>query len=294
VIVAGAGNGDLIYTFRTFFQAKFPPEGVNGIVDFVCETETILREFYDTVVSSHPGDCKDLYLLMAASVVTTGEYEAWLTNNTWILSRLEGSQLLGWEETLYYRSLDKLSSPHMPLAHAVLVAVHTLVVGEETSNCVHGPMSVSVVSRRGIFEEPETDVKAVTERLKDYENRLQQLFLLYSDVTTSSIKFKEQLAEFSKSAVALREAHVEAEINRLFEEGFDSRNWAYDKFPRGVTVAMSNDGISVLQGEARREHYKRHGIDVSKLGDELGDATDGVECVTAPEDGTGRAGGWWQ
>lgn len=289
VIIAGAGNGDLIYAFRTFLQTKFPPEGVNGIVDFVPEMETILREFYGTVVGSYSGDNKDLYLFVAASIAEVGQYDAWLNNNTCVLSRLDTSALIGWDETLYYRNLAKLSSPHIPLAHAVLVAVHTLVVAEDMATYVQGPMSVSVVSRRGIFEELETDVKAVTERLRDYEDRLQHLFLLYSDVTTSSIKFKEQLEEFSKSAVALRETHVEAEINRLFEEGFDSRNWAYDKFPRGVTVAMSNDGISVLQGEARREHYKRHGIDVSKLGDALAE-TRRMEWNALPPQNTEQEG----
>lgn len=268
VVVAGAGNGDLIYTFRTSLQAKFSSATVNNIAEFIVQAETILREFYDSVVSLYPAEeiRKDMYLFLAASIESTGEYSAWVTNNTCVLSKLEESQLLGWEETLYYRSLQKMSSPTMPLAHAVLVAIHTLIVGEETSNYVRGPMSVSVVSRRGIFQEPDKDVEAVVKRLRDYEDNLSRLFLLYSDVTTSSIKFRQQLEDFSSSAIALREAHVEAEINRLFADGFDTTNWAYQKFPKGVAISMSNFGeITVLQGKEREEFYRRNGIDISKV-----------------------------
>ena len=148
----------------------------------------------------------------------------------------------------------------MPLAHAVLLGIHTLTVAEETSNSVRGPMSVSVVSRRGIYREPEADIKAITDRLKEYEDQLAKLFLLYSDVTTSSIKFKTQLEGFSKTAIALREAHVEAEIRRMFASGFDSREWPYPKLPKGVTIAMLGSGdITILQGEERLAHYEtRH------------------------------------
>ncbi len=150
-----------------------------------------------------------------------------------------------------------MSTPSTPLAHAVLLAIHTLTVAEETSNSVRGPMSVAVVSRRGIFEEPANDVKAIADRLKEYEDQINKLFLLYSDVTTSSTKFKGQLEEFSRSAIALRETHVEAEIRRLFASGFDSRDWAYQKFPKGVGVTLSNSGVlEVIQGELREEIHR--------------------------------------
>ena len=167
------------------------------------------------------------------------------------LCRLETSKLLGWDETLYYRSLEKMVGPETPLFHAVLVGIHTLVVAEETSNSVRGPMAVSVLSRRGIFEEPQEDLKATVDRMKQYENEISKLFVLYSDVTTPSIEFEDQLEEFSRRAVALRKTHVETEVRRMFNSGFDTRNWPYVKFPVGVGVTLDNKGdLTVIQGGA--------------------------------------------
>ncbi|MGC1839740.1 MAG: hypothetical protein WA674_15480, partial [Candidatus Acidiferrales bacterium] len=106
-------------------------------------------------------------------------------------------------------------------SQAILVATYTLAIAEETSNYVRSPMSVVIATQRGIFEEPPGDVEAVTDRLKQFERQVNQVFLSCSDVTTSSMNLKAQLEEFLRSAVALHEVHVEAEVRRRFSTNAD-------------------------------------------------------------------------
>ena len=78
-----------------------------------------------------------------------------------------------------------------------------------------------------------------------------------SNVLTSGSRLKSQLEEFSNTVIALHEAHVETEVKSMFTSGFNTNNWAYSKFPKGISIALTNFGeLKVIQGAARDDAYR--------------------------------------
>lgn len=159
-VVAGGGNGNLIDAFIVKFRRHLEATPISSIGQFVGETEAALAKFYVNDVAACPDKDKEIDLVIGAYVPGSKEYNVWRSAYA-ALVPVEDRQpiLVGWEEDIYYRTIDRLCFLGMTLPQAILASIYTLIVAEDTSNYVRGPMSVVLLSRNGVFEEPPEEIK---------------------------------------------------------------------------------------------------------------------------------------
>ena len=246
-LIAGSGHGELVDTFIAKVQRPIEGRGVSNLLEFVSFFEEQLGNFYAADVALCPDTDKSLTFFVAASFPDRQECATWLSKNITLLPVTE-PELIGWDEPLYRSIIRRYCYPGMTRPQAILASLYTLVVAEETSQYINGPFSVALIHPGGIFIEPADDVQRMTQRLKDYEEQMQRVFLLSSDLSTSSAKLQEHLVEFASSVVALHEIQSETEGKRLFMAGFNSTDWPYQKIPSGLKISLRQDGIEVTQG----------------------------------------------
>ena len=247
--IAGAGDADLIDSFIAVFSRKLKGTNIPNLQVFVDYFEAQLNDFYRVDVPL-AGDDKSFILFVVASIPTTREYEVW-TSKQARLKPLGKADLIGWDESLYYRSIDRHQG--IGVAQAVLTAIHTITIAEETSNCVRSPFVVAVVNDNGIAIEDPSYVDMLRARLVEYEKRLNAVFLACADTSVHKDTLNERLSAFAKEATQLHENYmlqaVQHQVSKLMTGEISGD--AYPKIPLGTRISarLTKDGPEIYNSE---------------------------------------------
>lgn len=234
-VIGGSGDADLVEAFVARFYDGLSKVNISSLTEFVAFTERELADFYQVDVALSQAEDKEIRLLIGASLESTGEYDVWRCRNI-RLQRIGAYELIGWDDAVYHGVILRLVSPAMSLQQSILVAAYTLVIAEQTSNYVKGPMSVVVVMPKDIWRERQQYVKETTERLIAYERDIHELFLACADTRVSPKGLQSKIDEFTEKVQALHKGHLDAVArdpnNTIF-------NTPFPKLPPNTKVAFS-------------------------------------------------------
>ena len=241
VVAGGSGNGRLIESFiirleRTLSAAS----DAANLADFVTLFESELARFYELDIAL--AEDKSMTFVVGAYCTLTGEYDAWVTEHL-TLRRIsdDGPELVGWDEALYDTVADRLYTRGMSIHQAVLSGIYLLTIAESTSNYVKGPFSVAVIRDNGIWMEPDDYIKLVQNRLEEYEQWINRVFLACADTSIFVSDLESFLSEFSRAAVDLHRQHIDGMITW---ERVLSTNDSYPRFPHpSIITAMGNGAL---------------------------------------------------
>ncbi len=201
VVVAGSGNAALIDSFILVLERKLSGESGETLVDFVRYTEETLADFYARDVALCIDSDKTIKMFFAAVPKKGGECGLWVQKNVGLVP-VTDAELIGWSETLYVNTMKRFYKPEMDLQQGILASIYVLIVAEETSNYVRGPMSVVIVRNSEMHMEANQQTKEMVDRLRDYEGAINALFLACAENTPHPI-FERTLANFMEEAKKL-------------------------------------------------------------------------------------------
>lgn len=238
VVVAGAGNADLIESFIPQLAKKLEREPGDTLEDFIRATEELLASFYEKDVSLCPD--KSLGMFVAAVPKKKVECGVWVQQNIRLVP-VRKQELIGWEHALYANVSDRLCAITMTMPQAVLAAIYILTVAEQTSNYVRGPMSVAVVRDNGIWMEEADYVGTMTERLKLYDQQLNRIFLACADTSIHAYNLKKLLDEFSFSVLELHRHQIDENAQEMIYSP-QTIDHPYPKIPPGSVVGIGLQG----------------------------------------------------
>jgi hypothetical protein len=254
LVLAGAGNGDLIEGFIVMLSRGLPGANIETLEGFVTYCESTLATFYQTDVPTAAEDNRSLFLFIAASIPTRKEYQVWIARST-RLKPLGESDLLGWDETLYYRPLEHMRHEGISVAQAVLTVIHTVTIAEESSNYVRSPLAVAIVNSNGIAIEDVGYVQMLQGRLLEYEKRLDAVFLACADTSVYKKSLEEKLSAFATEAIQLHDDYTIQAIHHSLGKAISGEGHgdAYPKFPLGTRISarLTKDGPDIFNTEYR-------------------------------------------
>jgi hypothetical protein len=244
LIIAGSGNADLIDAFTLIISRQFGTgKSPSTIADTHKALEKHLRTFYREEISL--AEDKNFKILVAAYCAGAREYEAWVSE-TRFLRPIGGFDLLGWDHFLYRVTAQKMYRNDLSLTQAILAAVHVLTIAEQTSNCIRGPFTVSVVHDRGISIEESQYVRDLQDRLRAFEENLNYLLLACADTSVYSVTLKKALEQFVRIAISLHERQIDAVIEQSWKTG-KALTGSVHKVPPGLLIETRPDGTKIIR-----------------------------------------------
>jgi predicted RNA-binding Zn-ribbon protein involved in translation (DUF1610 family) len=206
VVIAGSGNSSLIEGFIEVLKRALIRQPCKSLVEFVNLTEQTLEEFYRKDVSV--SNSQELSMLVGATLKSTQEFGAWIQQNVTLIPIGE-PVLEGWRETLYVKILDRVCSGDLTAEQAALAGIYVMSIAEATSNYVRGPIFVVVICAEGIYEVPQQYVRDVTDRLIEYEKRLNAIFLACADTHVPVHQLEEAIEAFKTTTLLLHRRDID-------------------------------------------------------------------------------------
>ena len=243
VAFAGAGNAGLIEALILQFEAALADDtSLTGIKAFRKFAEKQIRQFYEDDVRLCPDADKGFIFFIAAASPSTQEFEGWITEQTRLRPiALDKPELIGVEYGLYTQTARRLFVKDMMMSQAILASIYVLNLAEQTSNWVRGPMSVVAVKGNGVWEEKPEHVKRMQDRISEYEQQINAIFLACADTSIPVHKLHETITDFSEVALALHRQHIDTMMHNLSLHDVLEGD-GYPKHPIGVPIYFSSDG----------------------------------------------------
>lgn len=224
IAICGGGNGRLIDGFverarralreqDAFICTKENPASISAIH---ARLEQELRDYYQNDVPLCPDQDKAFKLFIAAACPLSREFAVWVSENMVLRqARKDRPELNGCSYRLYEDTAQRLFRTGMTVNQAVLASIYTVTIAKNTSNYVRDPFTVAVVDRTGIHVIEPAYVRAMEERLQEYEVQMNALFLSCSDVSVSVAELKSQLEQFGVSAINLHREHIDRQADAM-------------------------------------------------------------------------------
>jgi len=229
IAIAGSGDGEFIDAFvelaeRRLSEDKSAPS-INRVRSLI---ENELDKFYKKHTDA------SMTLFVAAQCPTEKACEVWVSRKQY-LRVLKDVELIGWDEPLYLITAKRLYRSGMSLMQAVLASVHVLVIGEESSNYIKGPFSLTVVRENGLWAEDSAYVDVLRTRLKEFEVFTNQILLACADTSIYSSALHSAIQGFAHTAQRMHEEQIEEAVGKMAKQGFIV-NDPLAKVPPGILV----------------------------------------------------------
>jgi hypothetical protein len=260
MLVSGSGIGTLVKAFIIRLKRRLRADLPTDVDQFIQAVESELERFYEHDIALYPAsneDDKALEFLVAAAFPEKGQCGAWTTEHI-ILRPIEDCELLGWKIDLYKHISKRFYAPEMSIAQAFLAGIYLCSVAEETSNYIKGPLSVAIVWPGSITMQDGEYIASTAKRLKDYERRINALFLECADSSVPVDKLQETLSEFSSSALLLHRYHLDQIVNSMRLEDAIAATDVLQKIPIGSPVSLRGDGtLSIEHDKEIAEQARR-------------------------------------
>jgi 20S proteasome alpha/beta subunit len=243
VIVAGSGNPSLIESFIIVLERQVKKSKYTAVEEFEALAEHTLERFYRHDVHLCTDEDKTMQLFIAAvSNVKPYTYEVWVTENIRLRKIDPGCELIGWEKPLYSSIVKRFYHPDMETIQAFLAGIYLFALAETTSNYIGGPTSIAHIWPGGISMQYPEYIESTGRRLKDYEQKVNNIFLACADSSIHVHKLEEMLVEFSRDALLLHRHHLDQTINAMRLEDLMKANEALPKLPVGTVATLYGDG----------------------------------------------------
>lgn len=225
IAICGGGHATLIESFivraeRALLEedkvtcSADRPAGVSAIHR---RLEGELKKFYETDVKlcPDPDEAKKIKLFIAASCPIAQQCAVWVSENIVLRdARREEPELNGWEHNLYAETAKRLFRRDMTMNQAALASIYTVTIAKDTSNYVKDPFSVAIVNKDGIEIVDAGYIRAMEERLEEYEANINRIFLSCSDTTVSVPELETQMEEFKKSVLNLHREQIDQQATK--------------------------------------------------------------------------------
>ncbi len=276
VAIAGAGHAQLIDTFIVRAERAISADVVtSSAANLRSVIERQLDDFYRNDVQICQDSEKEFKLFVIFHCPATKEFGVWVQEQTVLRNvKTDGPELIGWEHELYSGAARKLYRDNLSIAQGVLAALYVMTVGEDTSNYIKAPFHVAVVRDNGIWMEPDDHVRALTERLRAFDERMGQLFLACADTGLSPQHFEETLARFGEESVRLHKQQLDDEVRRMLKAGLNTTNNPYPNIPPGAVIFLKTppDASLRVQPDAQfevdfltKEHPVQFEVDARRI-----------------------------
>jgi len=224
VAICGGGHADLIEGFiekakravQKEDRATCTSKNPASLKRLHRRLELELARFYRTDVATCPDASKNFKLFIAACFPLAKEFDVWVSENAVLRpARRDRAELNGWSHKLYEDTAQRLFRAKMTANQAVLASIYTVTVAKNTSNYVRDPLDAAVIDGTGIHIIEPNYVKAMEERLEEYEVRIHALFLSCSDVGVSVPELEAELQKFGKSAIELHREQIDRQADAM-------------------------------------------------------------------------------
>jgi hypothetical protein len=239
VAIAGSGDVDLIEAFILLTERNLKSSASEASID---RAHTLLEEELDKFYSKHVTAGAAMKLFIAAHSIQSKEYEVWVSEQQY-LRPLKDAELIGWEEDLYWVATKRLYSKGMSLMQAVIAAVYVLVIGEESSNYIKGPFSLTIVRENGIWAENSGYVETLRNRLKTFESYTNRILLACADTSLYSHDLEKAITQFAITAAELHREQIDEAVQKAAKSGF-MMNDPIAKLPLGLMIQVDQSGTA--------------------------------------------------
>jgi 20S proteasome alpha/beta subunit len=239
VIVAGSGHSDIIDAFVLGLKERMRDKGTSKIADFQRVAREALAYTRREELQHLPR--RDRYLeFIVAAVSTENTYGVWLTKGSYLKPVINEPVMVGCDYSLYTTTLRQFYHHGMTVPEAVLAGVNVLTIAESTSNYVKGPITVAIVDVDGICIEASGIVASIQERLKEFTQLVNRVFLSCADTGLYISQFIALLHQFSETALRLHKQHLVGLLTVLVQNdrALDLVNHAYARIPPGVSMEV--------------------------------------------------------
>jgi len=203
IVIAGTGNnGELIDAFvERLLHDNLPRANVSTLPELKQFLGRELLDYDRHEIGHYPRSQRLMQFVVGARTRGDGTYAIWRTQGSRVLE-VRDFTVVGWEEPLYSAIAKRLYKQNLTLEQAELAAMYVLIIAEETSNYVHGPMSAAVIRQSGMRIEAPNRVLDMSQRLRDFEIATNNLFLACAENTPQPI-LEKKLDEFRQQATQL-------------------------------------------------------------------------------------------
>src|SRR5581483_3803778 len=256
-IIAGSGIGPLIDSFIVRLeriQVQF-----SDVDSFARYIEGELTNFYARDVATYQaaeGEDKEHSFIVAVHDKRVDQCRVWGTRHA-TLEPVTTYALVGVEDALYHHAAERFYSQSLQLPQGVLTALYVLAIGEATSVYIRRPFHVAVISNNGIWLEDDSYVAEVSNRLREYEKRVNKIFLDCADSTIPLHQLQAELGQFAEAATALHKEQIDRYVQSLTPEQVASYSRPYPKTPLGQPIIFHLDGSPAVT-----EHDPNRDLDV--------------------------------
>jgi 20S proteasome alpha/beta subunit len=278
VIAGSAENAELADAFIETLREELQDKNITTLKEFKREAQRCLAQFVRDEASLWPRNERWMRFIVAARIAEQpprsgesvnvhglGVAQVWETKSTRLVA-VEKYALVGCEEHLYRRAVDRLFRAPLPISRAIPLAMHLFSLAEDTSNYVRGPISVAVVTNTSpiLIENPDAiqEFEAMTEV---YTGALEDMLLSCADTALSKEEFADKFATFTENVFRLRQAYFKAVSDRE-AYGFFSGRWPgvpYRRLSKWTIRTMMADGH--IETTEDREQVERHRKQVREL-----------------------------
>lgn len=275
VLIAGAGCPSALVDAFPGRLARRIDDKVTTLAQFARTTEKELVRFYKNDIELCPDENKTVIYVIAAWHSKTRQYQAWVAENVFLQPiPTDGPALIGWDHELYLGIAKRFYLRAMSVPQTVLAGIYLLTVAEDTCNYIKGPVHIAVVNEGGIALEDSGYVRRVQDRLRDYEGRVNQVFLDCTDTTISLPALEDSINRFRQSALALHQDHIDELAKKASPLDF-ARGNPFRELP-SVPMRMldtggfvvEHDREAIARNDAGREEnakwVEQHGIEFLK------------------------------
>ena len=214
IALAGAGRTELIDGFIaavTEAVRKADPSGADALKGCVA---SCLAEFYRNDVRLFPGKQKGISFLIAATRATGEEPQFWRTSGMRVLD-VARKAIIGYRAPFAGYIFNRLYKDSLALNRAVLVSTYVVAIAKDSGVSVGGETQIVIVTPNGIFRQHEDRTKDMLERLLDYEQKTNRVFLECADTSVPHEQLERTLAEFSKVALSLHKHYRGAIVSQV-------------------------------------------------------------------------------
>jgi hypothetical protein len=265
--ICGAGHSELIESFiekakravaeeDLVTNTQNNPAGIKAI-HFRLEKE--LRQFYkeDVNLCQEPKTEKRFKLLIAAAFPLAQQYNLWISENATLREAFaDRPELNGWDHEMYIETANRFFSKGITLSQAVLASIYTLTIAKNTCNSVRDPFSVAVVDASGIHMEDAIYIRAMEDRLQEYEAQMNRLFLSCADTTVSVPNLEDYLVQFKETALNLHRWQIDKQAETMNLTDLLERH-PQRKLPQGPVYFSEKGRLTVEHNREKIEVARR-------------------------------------
>jgi 20S proteasome alpha/beta subunit len=271
VAIAGSGeNGDLLDAFIEELRQELEAKPVADLNQLKTDIQDYLLAFMKDEASLYPKDQRAMRFIIAArlaeelptppaiNVLGLGEARVWETRSSRLVP-LKKYALVGWDEELYRRAVERLFRNPLTISQAIPLAMYVFALAEDTSNYVRGPISVAVVtSNSPILIENVEAIEEFETMTETYARALEDMLLACADTAMRKEDFADKFAAFSETIFRLRRDYFKAaHIRETY--GFLTGRWPgtpYRRLPRyTVRTVLVNGTVEAREDQAATEKF---------------------------------------